>query len=136
MFIELDLQGDVPLHEQIAQQIIAGIASGTLKPGKTLPSAKRLAADLRIKSQTVRKAYRTLQQEGFLLERYDGRLGMLVPTKEEMPRLTERYMDRLNSKLRSLAAEGRARGMTETEFSRACVAIYRSDLSRMGDSLE
>ncbi|QHT59291.1 GntR family transcriptional regulator [Paenibacillus lycopersici] len=136
MFIELDVQGDVPLHEQIAQQIIAGIAAGVLKPGKTLPSAKRLASDLRIKSQTVHKAYRSLLADGFLVERYDGRLGMLVPPKEEMPRLTERFMDRMHDRLRALAAEGRARGMTEAEFSRACVAIYRSDLSRMGDSLE
>ncbi|MBM7568008.1 GntR family transcriptional regulator [Paenibacillus sacheonensis] len=136
MFIELDVQGDVPLHEQIAQQIIAGIASGTLKPGKTLPSAKRLAADLRIKSTTVHKAYRSLFDEGFLVERYDGRLGMLVPPTEEMPRLTERFMERMQNQLRALAVEGRARGMTETEFSKACVKIYRSDLSRMGDSLE
>ncbi|NBD27592.1 GntR family transcriptional regulator [Paenibacillus glycinis] len=136
MFIELDVQGDVPLHEQIAQQIIAGIAAGTLKPGKTLPSAKRLASDLRIKSLPVRKAYQSLLAEGFLQERYDGRLGMLVSSKEEMPRMTDRYMERLHSRLRTLAAEGRARGMTEAEFSKACVAIYRSDLSRMGDSLE
>lgn len=136
MFIELDVQGDVPLHEQIAQQIIAGIASGALKPGKTLPSAGRLAADLRLKSQTVNKAYRYLLEEGFLQERYDGRLGMLVPTREELPRLTEAFKEKLNDRLFALAAEGRARGMTEAEFSKACLKVYRSDLAKMGDTLE
>ncbi|AZN39495.1 GntR family transcriptional regulator [Paenibacillus albus] len=136
LYIELELQGEVPMHEQIAQQIIAGIASGTIQPGKTLPSARKLALALRVKSQVVNKAYHTLLTEGFLQERYDGRLGVLVPSLAEMPRVTEGYMNRLQKQLQSLAAEGRARGMTEAEFSRACIKIYRSDLTRMGDALE
>ncbi|SFT19632.1 GntR family transcriptional regulator [Paenibacillus sp. BC26] len=136
MFIELDVHGDVPLQEQIAHQIIAGIASGTLKPGKTLPSARRLASDLRVKSTVVHKAYHTLMEEGFLQERYDGKLGVLIPALNEMPRVTDGYKERLAKQLRALAAEGRARGMTEAEFSKACLNIYRSDLTRMGDSLE
>ncbi|WP_219835310.1 GntR family transcriptional regulator [Paenibacillus sp. R14(2021)] len=136
MFIELDVQGGVPIHEQIAQQIIAGIASGSLKPSKPLPSAKRLASDLRIKSQIVHKAYQGLLAEGFLQERYDGRTGLLVTSAEEMPRVTEAFLDRLQQQLRVLAGEARARGMTESEFSKVCVRIYRSDLARMGDALE
>ncbi|WP_308637805.1 GntR family transcriptional regulator [Paenibacillus silvisoli] len=136
MFIELDVSGDVPLHEQIAHQIVAGIASGSLKPGKTLPSARKLASALRVKSTVVNKAYNTLMEEGFLQERYDGKLGVLIPAQVEMPRVTEGYLERLTKQLRMLAAEGRARGMTEAEFSKACISIYRSDLTRMGDSLE
>ncbi|WP_165822596.1 GntR family transcriptional regulator [Paenibacillus montanisoli] len=136
MFIELDVYGDIPLHEQIAHQIIAGVASGSLKPGKTLPSAKKLASALRVKSTIVHKAYNMLMDEGFLQERYDGRLGVLVPAPSEMPRVTEGYLDRLTKQLRILAVEGRARGMSEAEFSKACISIYRSDLTRMGDSLE
>ncbi|REE90558.1 GntR family transcriptional regulator [Paenibacillus taihuensis] len=136
LYIELDIQGDVPMHEQIAQQIIAGIASGAIEPGKTLPSARRLASALRVKSQVVNKAYHTLLKEGFLQERYDGRLGVLVPSLAEMPKVTEAYMNRLQKQLQALAAEGRARGMSEAEFSKACVSIYRSDLTRMGDTLE
>lgn len=136
LYIELDIQGNVPMHEQIAQQIIAGIASGTIAPSKTLPSARKLAAALRVKSQVVNKAYHMLLKEGFLQERYDGKLGVLVPSQAEMPRVTEAYMNRLQKQLQALAAEGRARGMTESEFSKACVNIYRSDLTRMGDTLE
>lgn len=133
MFLELELNSDVPVYTQIAQQLVEGIASGALQPGDPLPSVRSLASDLRIKLHTVNKAYQSLKKEGFLqVHRNKG----IIITPDGMPDVTESYLDRLQLQLRSLAAEAIVRGMTEKEFAAACTAIYRRDLLKQGDYLE
>ncbi|MFC5651462.1 GntR family transcriptional regulator [Paenibacillus solisilvae] len=133
MFLELDLQSDVPIYTQIAQQIIEGIASGVLQPGDPLPSVRSLASDLSINLHTVNKAYQALKQEGFL--QVHRKRGVIV-TPDGMPRVSESFLDSMHLQLRSLAAEAIVRGMTEKEFADACIAIYRRDLTKKGDYLE
>ena len=133
LFFELDLQSDVPIYTQIAQQLVEGIASKALQPGDPLPSVRRLASDLSINLHTVNKAYKALKQEGFL--QVHRKKGIII-TPDAMPGVTESYLDKLQLKLQSLAAEAIVRGMTEKEFAAACTAIYRRDLTKKGDHLE
>lgn len=55
----------VPIYEQIVDQIKAMIVSGELKPDDILPSVRSLSRDLKISALTVKKAYDTLEAEGF-----------------------------------------------------------------------
>ncbi len=51
---------DGPIYRQLADQVLAGVKSGLLKPGDRLPTERELAARLGVARGTVRKAYREL----------------------------------------------------------------------------
>jgi GntR family transcriptional regulator len=57
---------DVPLYEQVAQQIKAAVLGGELVEGAALPSVRALARDLRISVITTTRAYAELAAEGFI----------------------------------------------------------------------
>jgi len=54
------------VYEQIAGQIRSAVGSGVLAAGSQLPSVRALAGDLGINLNTVARAYRLLQEEGFV----------------------------------------------------------------------
>ena len=56
----------VSIYEQVVNQIKAQIISGELKDGDILPSVRNMAAELRISSLTVKKAYDFLEEEGLV----------------------------------------------------------------------
>lgn len=58
--------GEAPIYEQICTQIQDQILSGALQPGEPLPSIRSLAKDLRISVITTKRAYETLEAQGFL----------------------------------------------------------------------
>ncbi|CAM3290916.1 MULTISPECIES: GntR family transcriptional regulator [Saccharibacillus] len=123
MFVELDLQSEVPIYKQLADQLIEGIASGKLAAGQPLPSVRALAADLGINLHTVNKAYQTLKQEGFLeIHRKKGVIVQPGP----LPAADEAFLARLRRDLRPLAAEASARGLNEQELTELMQTLYRS----------
>jgi GntR family transcriptional regulator len=58
---QLDPKSGVPFYRQIIDQIRYGIATGTLKTGEQLPTARFLAVHLKINLNTVIKAYKELE---------------------------------------------------------------------------
>ncbi len=56
----------IPIYEQIMSQIKNVIITGELGEGEVLPSVRTLAAQLKISSLTVKKAYDLLEEEGFV----------------------------------------------------------------------
>jgi GntR family transcriptional regulator len=61
----------MPVTRQIAAQIRAACAGGTLQPGQRLPSVRALAAELTVNQNTILRVYERLTAEG-LLERRHG----------------------------------------------------------------
>jgi GntR family transcriptional regulator len=59
--IRLDHRSGVPAYRQIIDQVLGGIAAGSLKPGDQLPTVRQLAVDLAINPNTVVRAYRELE---------------------------------------------------------------------------
>jgi GntR family transcriptional regulator len=57
----LDLHSGVPVYRQIIDQVLGGIAAGTLTPGHQLPTVRQVAVDLSINPNTVVRAYRELE---------------------------------------------------------------------------
>jgi GntR family transcriptional regulator len=57
----LDQRSGVPAYRQIIDQVLGGIAGGTLRPGDQLPTVRQLAVDLAINPNTVVRAYRELE---------------------------------------------------------------------------
>jgi DNA-binding transcriptional regulator YhcF (GntR family) len=79
--ITIDRGLEEPVYGQVAHQIRQAIASGALAPGTTLPPVRRLAGDLGVNLNTVARAYRLLEGEGFLVIR--GRSGVTVAAPAE-----------------------------------------------------
>ena len=67
--IKIDTASFIPFYEQIKQGIKSRISQGILKPGEPLPSIRELATILIINPNTVARAYRDLEKEGFIYTR-------------------------------------------------------------------
>lgn len=65
MHIILNHSSMVPIYEQLVEQIKTEILQSRLSEGEVLPSVRKLSAELRISSLTVKKAYDRLEEEGF-----------------------------------------------------------------------
>ena len=81
MLLRLDFSSDVPIYQQIRNQIVLGIADGRLAPGERLPTIRALAEESGINMMTVSKAYQLLKQEGYI--HTDRRSGATVCRREE-----------------------------------------------------
>ena len=53
MLLRLDFHSDVPIYQQIRNQVVAAIASGELKPGERLPTVRALAEEAGINMMTA-----------------------------------------------------------------------------------
>lgn len=121
MFIELKFDSEVPIYEQIKEQIKIGIAKGKLKPGERLPSVRQLAKDIGINLHTVNKAYQQLRDENFLLiHRQRG----VVIHPDGPPKTDALHRDKLKEQLTPLIADAQCRQMTEDEFINICTNIF------------
>ena len=74
MQIHLSRNNDVPLQEQIAEQVVFLISTGKLRAGQQLPSVRTMAVRLKIHHNTVSKAYQELVKRGWLVRRQGSRL--------------------------------------------------------------
>ena len=66
MHIILNHSSMVPIYEQLVEQIKTEILQSKLMEGEGLPSVRKLSAELRISSLTVKKAYDRLEEEGLV----------------------------------------------------------------------
>lgn len=67
MLIKIDFNSEIPIYQQLKNQIIIGIATNKLKVNDTLPSVRKMASDIGINLHTVRKVYNQLKTEGYLI---------------------------------------------------------------------
>ena len=72
MDIILSKSSKEPIYQQIQNQIKNAILNGSLSVGDVLPSIRKLSKDLSVSVITTKKAYRELEQEGYI----ETRLGM------------------------------------------------------------
>ncbi len=59
-------QSKEPIYEQIKNQVIALILNGELQPGEAIPSMRSLAKDLQISVITTKRAYKELEDAGYI----------------------------------------------------------------------
>lgn len=64
--LQLNPKDHAPIYEQIKEQLKTMIVSGVLKPDDKIPSVRELAQMLTINPNTIQKAYKELEQEGFI----------------------------------------------------------------------
>jgi GntR family transcriptional regulator len=72
--IVLSKQSEIPLREQIAEQIVYLIRTGQLRTGAALPSVRTLGRQSGVHHNTVSEAYQELVRLGFIARRPGSRL--------------------------------------------------------------
>lgn len=97
---------DMPLYQQIEEQIKEAVFSGDLKDGDIMPSIRNFANDLKVSVLTIRRVYEDLEHEGFLTRQVG--LGTFVSTgniellREAKRRLVEQKMSELIREAKAL----------------------------------
>lgn len=66
MNILISNASDLPLYQQIKDQIKDAILREELKEGDMLPSIRSFANDLKVSVLTIRRVYEELEKEGFV----------------------------------------------------------------------
>lgn len=69
MMMTIEPASFIPIYEQIKTEIKSRISLGALRPNEQLPSIRDLAGELVVNPNTVARAYRDLEQEGFITTR-------------------------------------------------------------------
>lgn len=119
MIISLDMSSEVPIYEQLRNQIVKGIARGELKAGESLPTVRQMALDAGINNMTVNKAYQILKAEGFI--EIDRRKGATVCSVQMHD---QAYISKLESDLELISAEACLKGVERAEFLKICEKIF------------
>ncbi len=112
--IVLDWSADEPVYAQIARQIRAQIASGALAVGDVLPPVRTVASDLGVNLNTIARAYRLLETEGFVA--IEDREGVRVQPPAR--RADRAAVDALGEDLAVLLARLRQAGASAAEIRR------------------
>ncbi|MDE3165362.1 MAG: GntR family transcriptional regulator, partial [Acidobacteriota bacterium] len=109
----LDLASGVPVYRQIIDQVLGGMAAGSLPPGTQLPTVRQVAVDLAINPNTVVRAYRELEIRG-VIETQQG-TGTFVG-KQKVRRDEVERRRRLGQLAGEFAARAGAAGFTVAEL--------------------
>ena len=64
--IQLNYRDSKPIYEQIKDGLRRLVVTGAVKKDEKFPSVRELATSLSINPNTIQKAYRELEQEGYI----------------------------------------------------------------------
>lgn len=64
--IRINYRDPRPIYEQVKDGFRQLILSGVLRPDERMPSVRELAGSLAINPNTIQRAYRELEQEGYI----------------------------------------------------------------------
>ena len=123
--VVLDRTAGEAAYEQIAAQIRQAVATGALPPGTLLPGVRVLASDLGVNFNPVARAYRVLEEQGFVTIR--ERSGVEVATPAA--RASQQARAALERELWELMVRMRQAGFSGRELRRAA----ESCLERLAD---
>ena len=91
--VHLDYRDARPIYTQIADNFRNQIRAGVLMEGDKLPSVRELASELAINPNTIQRAYRELESEGWIAS-VSGKgsfvCGIAKDTDENLQPLWER----------------------------------------------
>ena len=110
--IQINYHDSRPIYEKVKDSLRQLILSGALPEGDRLPSVRELAVSLTINPNTIQRAYRELEQEGYIVS---------VPGKGSFVAhgggARAARMAELREKLSALAAEFEAVGVSRPEMA-------------------
>ena len=118
--ININYRDRRPIFEQVKDGFRNLIISGVLKEGERMPSVRDLASSLAINPNTIQRAYRELEAEGYICS-VPGK-GSFVSQRDEA---AEKRRAELLSKMAETVRELRHTGLTEEEL----ISLIRKEYS-------
>ncbi len=116
MKIYIKNKSDVPIYEQIEEQIRTQILEGQTEENEQLPSIRQLARDLKISVITTTRVYNDLADEGFIIS-VAGKGYFVAPRNNEL--LRERMLCDMEEALERAVTSGRNAGLSDDEIAAA-----------------
>lgn len=113
MYIVLSNSSDLPIYEQIKEQVKTQILSGELSENEMLPSLRQLAKDLKISILTTTRAYNELEEEGFITSR-QGKGFFVMPRGSDL--LREQLIKDVETNLNNAILSAQRASMTDDEL--------------------
>ncbi len=111
---QLDYGDHRPLYEQIKEKVKELVISGVLKEEDKIPSVRELAGSLAINPNTIQKAYRDLEAEGYI---YSVRAkGSFIAPQKEVIRKSD--TDEVLAEFGALASKLKFLGVSYDEVCR------------------
>jgi GntR family transcriptional regulator len=109
MAIRVETSSQVPIYEQIADQIVFAVATADLIPGDLVPSVRDLSVQLTVNPNTVVRAYQELERLG-VLEPLRGR-GMAI-TADAAKRCRDRRKALIRDTVKATVREAVSAGLS------------------------
>jgi len=106
----LDPYSGVSYYVQLIQQVRQALLFGLLKPGDQLPTVKEVVAQVALNPNTVLRAYRDLEHDGFVISRPG--LGTFVRTNIPAAIARDSYRS-LRADLERCIRKARAQGLDD-----------------------
>lgn len=123
---QLDQKSRRSIYEQVIDNIKELIVTGVLPAGTRLPSVRELSKTITVNPNTVQKAYRELEREGFI-DTVTG-LGTFVSSRERPP-ADERRIAGIRDGFRSLVRELRYLGVPDDTI----LAVFQDVLAERSE---
>lgn len=110
--IHLDYRDSRPIYEQVKDSLRRLMVTGVLAPGDKLPSVRSMASQLSINPNTIQRAYRELEADGYILS-VAGK-GSFVA---QVDQLAEQQKKQAADAFRAAAQKLRQLGLTQAQLA-------------------
>ena len=110
--IRLDYRDSRPIYEQVRDGLRRLMVTGVMQPGEQLPSVRSLAMELAINPNTIQRAYRELEADGYILS-VAGK-GSFVA---QVDQLAEQQKKQAADAFRAAAHKLRQLGLTQAQLA-------------------
>ena len=113
MKIIISNASNIPLYQQIEEQIKEAIFTGELQDGDILPSIRSFANDLQVSVLTIRRVYDELEKEGFLVCRVG--IGSFISARN-LDKIKDSKRKILEEKVKDMLQQAKALGINKEEL--------------------
>ena len=121
MFLHIQPGDNLAIYDQVVRQIKFAVASGALTPGDFVLSVRELARELAINPNTVLKAYRELDLQGFV----ETRRGLGTYLTEQVAILQLDDHTELRASLERWIRQARLAGLDDEDITALFNSVIR-----------
>ncbi len=121
MWFKIDFHSGKPIYRQITEYFIEAMGRGELEDGAPVPSIRELAEALSVNPNTVAKAYKELEREGYIYARPG--IGMFVKlSKDKIRGIIKKKVKR---DLKRLFLSAQRHGLSIEELDKVCKEVLQ-----------
>ena len=124
MDIIISNSSNIPLYEQVKEQIKNKIVSNELKTGELLPSIRSLAKDLRISVITTKNAYEELEREGYV-ETIPGKGTYVANKNKEL--IKEEQLQKIEGLIHTAVSIAKISGISKEEIREMLDILFEEE---------